>query len=846
MQVTVPDLSLVLLIGPSGSGKSTFARTHFKPSEVLSSDFCRALVADDENDQGATRDAFDVLRYIAGKRLASGRLTVVDATSVKPEDRRIFVELAREHDVLPVALVFDLDPRLCAERNAARPDRDFGPHVVVNHSRALRRGLRGLSREGFRHVTILGSPEQVDAVAIVRERLWTDRRGDHGPFDIVGDVHGCREELLDLLARLGYSLDEGVARHPDGRRLIFLGDLADRGPDAPAVLRLVMASVAAGTALCVPGNHDVKLERKLRGRDVQLTHGLDLTMSQLAAEPPEFLTQLREFLGSLVSHYVLADGALVVAHAGLRQEFQGRASARVREFALYGETTGETDEYGLPVRHPWAESYRGRAQVVYGHTPVPEPVWTNGTLCVDTGCVYGGQLTALRWPERELLQVAAREVYFQPTRPLTLPDNPGLPEPTRGPDDLLDIGDVLGKRLVTTRLQGPVTIREANAVAALEVMSRYAVDPRWLIYLPPTMSPSDTCPSGEYLERPAETFAYFRHEGLPRVVCQQKHMGSRAVLVVCRGADAARRRFRTPAGESGVVLTRTGRPFCEPELAEALLDRVRAALTRTGLWEQLATDWVCLDAELMPWSAKAQELLRTQYAPTGAAALAGLDAGLAAVAQASARGLDCGALAERLTARRECASRYVDAWRRYCWRVEGLADLKLAPFHLLASEGRVHTDRDHRWHMATLAQLCAADPELLLATPWLEVDVTDPESEAAGSAWWEELTAAGGEGMVVKPLEWNAKGRRGLAQPALKCRGREYLRIIYGPDYTLPDQLDRLRQRGVGAKRSLALREYALGLEALHRFVAGEPLYRVHECVFGVLALESEPVDPRL
>jgi protein phosphatase len=390
-------------------------------------------------------------------------------------------------------------------------------------------------------------------------------------------------------------------------------------------------------------------------------------------------------------------------------------------------------------------------------------------------------------------------------------------------------------------------VREENAAAALEVISRFAVDPKWLIYLPPTMSPSETSREPGYLEYPTEAFAYFRAQGLPRVVCQEKHMGSRAVLALCRDAEAARRRFGVTSGESGIVCTRTGRPFfADAGLESALLERVRGAASAAGLWDQLGTDWLLLDAELLPWSAKAQELLRGQYAATGAAARAGLAEAVSALDAAVARGIDAGALSARYHERAAEAGQFVEAYRRYCWPVRSLADYRLAPFHLLASEGAVHADKDHVWQMETLAALCRAGPELLLATPYRVVDLTQPESEAAATQWWRELTGAGGEGMVVKPLDFIARGTRGLVQPAVKCRGREYLRIIYGPEYTAPAHLERLRQRGLGAKRSLALREFALGVEGLERFVRGEPLRRTHECAFAVLALESEPVDPRL
>ncbi|EYT83272.1 metallophosphoesterase, partial [Streptomyces sp. Tu 6176] len=479
----VTDLSLVVLVGATGSGKSTFARRHFKPTEVLSSDFCRGLVSDDENDQSASRDAFDVLHYIAGKRLAAGRRTVVDATSVQQDARRQLIDLAKRHDVLPIAIVLDLPEEVCTARNAARADRAGLPRrVVQRHIRELRRSLRHLEREGFRKVHVLRGEEEAEHATVVTEKRFNDLTHLTGPFDIIGDVHGCAAELEALLGKLGYT--DGV--HPEGRTAVFVGDLVDRGPDSPAVLRRVMGMVKSGTALCVPGNHENKFGRHLKGRTVQHTHGLAETVAQMERESEEFRAEVREFIDGLVSHYVLDGGRLVVCHAGLPEKYHGRTSGRVRSHALYGETTGETDEFGLPVRYPWAEDYRGSAAVVYGHTPVPEATWLNNTLCLDTGAVFGGKLTALRWPERELVDVPAEQVWYEPVRPLRS-EAPG------GHDGRpLDLGDVQGRRGVETRHTGRVAVREENAAAALEVMSRFAVDPRLLPYLPPTMAPTAT------------------------------------------------------------------------------------------------------------------------------------------------------------------------------------------------------------------------------------------------------------------------------------------------------------------------------------------------------------------
>jgi protein phosphatase len=276
-----------------------------------------------------------------------------------------------------------------------------------------------LSRNRFRTITAA----EADAFVVQRVPGEWDHRRDHGPFDVVGDVHGCLPELLLLLARLGYAVrldEEGRpvgAHHPDGRKVVFLGDLVDRGPDVPGVLRLVAGMLAAGEALAVCGNHDDKLRRALLGSPVLVDGGLDTSLQQLEGEPESFRRAVAELLGVLPVHLVLDGGRLVVAHAGLAERFHGHESARIRSLCLYGPTNGEADRFGLPVRLRWAEDYRGAATVVYGHTPTAAPEWVNGTICIDTGCVFGGSLTALRYPERVLESVPARATYTEPVRP---------------------------------------------------------------------------------------------------------------------------------------------------------------------------------------------------------------------------------------------------------------------------------------------------------------------------------------------------------------------------------------------------------------------------------------------
>ncbi|GAB3422637.1 polynucleotide kinase-phosphatase [Flindersiella endophytica] len=850
--LNIPDLCLVVLVGVSGSGKSTFARKHFLATEILSSDACRGMVSDDDNNQAATSDAFDVLNYIAAKRLTAGRLTVVDATSVSPNDRKKLVDLARSHDVLPVTIVLDVPVQVCIDRNESRPDRDFGKQVVLRQHAMLRRSAKRLAKEGFRRVHTLRSVEEVDEATIVREPLFTDRRTETGPFDVIGDVHGCRSELESLLTELGYALTRDElgqpvgARHPEGRKAVFLGDLVDRGPDSPGVLRLAMGMAGDGDALLVPGNHENKLIRALKGSNVQVTHGLAETLEQLDRETPEFRQTVLEFCDGLVSHLILDDGRLVVAHAGLKEAYHNRSSGRVRSFALYGDTTGETDEYGLPVRYPWANEYRGKAMVLYGHTPTLEPEWINNTMCLDTGCVFGGRLTALRYPERELVSVPAEQVWYEPVKPFLVEDSV-LEDATAGREPgILDITDVSGRRVIETSQHGRVSVREDNAAGALELMSRFALDPRWLLYLPPTMAPCATSRQADLLEHPAEAFNAYASDGIGQVICEEKHMGSRAVVLVCRDAGVARARFGGQDGRTGVVYTRTGRSFFNDERTEELLARLRSAIGTAGLWDELGTDWLLLDAELMPWSVKAVDLLKHQYAAVGAAGRAALPAAVASLRQASESGVEVSDLLARTVSRAENIDNFTDAYRHYCWPTAGLEGVRLAPFQILATEGTTYATRDHGWHLGQIQRLAAADPDLVTTTRHRVVDVHDKSSVAEAVRWWEDLTAAGGEGMVVKPYANLSRGAKGLVQPGVKCRGREYLRIIYGPDYTEPANLERLRDRGLGRKRSLALREYALGLEALDRVAKREPLWRIHECVFAVLALESEPVDPRL
>lgn len=417
VDITVPDFALIVMIGASGVGKSTLARRLFAETEIVSSDRLRALVSDDEANQAASGDAFDLLERIVDARLKRRLLTVVDATSARAQDRATLLKLARRRHAPTAAILLNLDPALALARNAARARR--APDAVIREQAAeIRRRSLSLGSEGFDAVHALDTPEAVDALALRRAPLACDRRADAGPFDIIGDVHGCFDELCALLTRLGWRITLGSgdaaphrAAHPAGRRALFLGDLTDRGPKNAETVRLAMGMIASGDALLVLGNHDEKLRRALSGAKIEPRHGLAETLAEIRARTSAFGADIEAMLARTPDHLWLAGGALVAAHAGLPERMHGRAGGKVRRFALYGDIDGSTDLHGFPIRRDWAADYEGAAHVVYGHTPVREVVWRNGALCLDAGCCFGGALACLRWPEGDIVLEPAQRVY---------------------------------------------------------------------------------------------------------------------------------------------------------------------------------------------------------------------------------------------------------------------------------------------------------------------------------------------------------------------------------------------------------------------------------------------------
>ncbi len=849
-KITLPELSLVAMVGISSSGKSSFVKKHFGPFEVVSSDHCRGIISNDENNLKVTTEAFELVDHIVRQRLKQGLLTVIDATHVQADSRKSILQAARDYHCMPVAIVLNPPMEVIEERHKGRSDRDFSTRVLSNQHRQLKRTLRFLKKEGFRYIYHLNSIEDIENVEIVRQPMWTDKKSEHGPFDIIGDIHGCFQELKQLLEKMGYSVHENTdgrftTQAPENRRVVFVGDLIDRGPENVKVLKLVIDMVKQDQAICVPGNHENKLLRWLNGRKVKLNYGLEVTASEINQETGEFKQELTTFIDRLVSHFVFDDGKLVVAHAGMKEAYQGRGSGKVRSFAMYGETSGETDEYGLPVRYNWAQDYRGKALVVYGHTPVPKAEFFNNTICIDTGCVFGGQLTALRYPERQLVAVDALETYYESVKPLDVSTSDISQQ--HEDDEYLHLSDVTGKRYISTQLGGTIKIEADRSASALESMSRFCVHPKWINYLPPTMSPPTSSALDDFLEHPQEAFNYYKKQGVGEVICEEKHMGSRAVIQIGKSPQAIQAAFGITTGEQGIVYTRSGRRFFNDiTLEKAFIKQLTLAIDKAGLWQELETDWLTLDCEIMPWSMKAMTLIKQQYAAVGCTAHIATKALHNRLQKTQARGIDVSSLNSSNEISIKNAKQFIQAYQNYCWQVKSLNDIKVAPFHIMASESGLHTNQDHGWHMNLIDRMVAQDEGLLQKTQYQVVNLDDKNSMQVVIDWWLKHTAALGEGMVVKPMDFTLKENTGIIQPALKVRGREYLRIIYGMDYTQPHNLKRLKERSVGLKRRLAISEFKLGVESLHRFVNKQPLRYVHECAFAVLAMQSQPVDPRL
>ncbi|MDK8191428.1 polynucleotide kinase-phosphatase [Paenibacillus sp. UMB7766-LJ446] len=863
-EIRLPHAGIVVLVGPSNSGKSTLldrlvVEGVIRRTEAVSSDQFRMLIGDDEyvdwkhrprseadviyaEYQQVSAKAFEAMEAMLATRCRLNKLTWVDATHLYPEDRQRLIQLARKAHVPVIAVVLDIPEKELLERDAQR-EYPRGRQRVKQQVQQFKRTLRAIREDGFDANYVLKHPEDISFVRTSNPLIIDMGTG----IDIIGDIHGCYEEMMELILRLGYVDKDGsgLYHHPEGRKLVSVGDVTSRGPESLKCLLFWQRNCASGLAYMIDSNHGWKIGRYLDGRDVTLSHGdehVEAELIQLEQEQGKEMaqkvrTELRAFLLDAPSHLIFSRNGVrqvVVAHAGIRDHFIGKQSKRIQDYCRYGDVEG-TDEHGRPIRKDWYVDHASGECIVWGHDPHPYPTIVNDTINIDQGVVFGGMLTAWRMPEREAISVPAKQDYAED------PDSPLKRWERRrfAPPNLRKFKEGF---TVQTGSRMDVSIHSEVAKTAIDTFSHFTVPLEELVYIPPTMSPPPTTSSIEgYLEHPKDAFQYYRSQGVTRMVAEKKHMGSRAIVLLFRDEQVAEKRIGRPT--LGNIVTRTGRSFFDRTTEKNVLLRLHTDLIAAGYFDRHQTEFVLLDAEIVPWNLKARELISSQYAHVAEASLMDRELVLRKLHDAEAAGRNVEEWLQDTERKLANARTFRDVFQKYCWDVKNIGDIRIAPFHTLAHSTGAFWDQTHEWHMEQNREF-ARMSTMMMETEYRVITSSADEEEVI--RWWDEITAEGHEGIVIKPETFRVWNANKMIQPAIKVRGRAYLHIIYGMDYLAPENLSRLSKRKTSKKERHALMESALGMEGIERFVRMEPVERIHECVLATLALESEPVDPRL
>ncbi len=863
----LPVGAIVLLMGASNSGKTTWLQQQveqgmLQPDEIVSSDRFREMVSGLEHLdwRRASRDesevlyqqyrliserAFRLMEEVVQARCRLNQITWIDATHLQEADRAIYVDMGRRLHVPVLIVALDVPEKVLLERDRDRKH-PRGRERIKQHYRNFRSQMYSLRKEGFQQVHLLRA-QQLAALQIIR--LPHPLLRDIGAgIDVIGDIHGCYDEMLELVQQLGYVADEaGIYRHADGRLLVSVGDVMSRGPRSLDTMRFWQRQLAAGQGFMVDSNHGWKVARYLQGRQVKMAHGDELFVAELEQYEQEHGTdaleqlkrEFRDMLLAAPSHLIFVKNGVhcvVVTHAGIRDHYIGKQSNRISDYCRYGETVAGQDS-DKPIRTDWFNQHESGELIIWGHDPRLQPSIVNRTINIDQGVVFGGQLTAYRYPEQSFVAVDAKHDYAaDPDSPLIRWRKRRFAAP--------DLGQFIQGYSVLTDNYGEIGVRAEFVKAAIDTTSHYTVPLEELVYIPPTMAPPNVSALPDYLEHPAEAVQYYRSRHVQRVVAEKKHMGSRAIVLLFRSEQAAVPYIGRPL--HGSIYTRTGRAFFQPQLEREVLEQLRSDLEQAGYFDRYHTDMVLLDAEIVPWNLKARELIASQYAHVAEAALHDRQTILDTLQVAGAQGRPVEEWINEWTELLNHAHVFAEAFQAYCWDTDGMEGIRIAPFHILAHQNSSFMDREHIWHMEH-AQELAACSKLLMETEYMVVELDEEsDDEQRLIDWWTRITEEGHEGLVIKPESMTMHEGGRLVQPAIKVRGRKYLHIIYGMDYLQPDNLKRLKQRKTRKKERHALMEFALSVESVARFVRKEPLGRMHECVLAALALEADAVDPRL
>ncbi len=886
------DPSIVGITGSSSESRSEILNRCFKIEEIVSMDELIRWIPDDRwiKDHNKSEQVESIFFSIIEQRLKRNLMTALDLDGQGRPFRNQFVQLAKKYHFTPTLI--RLQETL---RASSKLDQE-------NFSKARR-------QEGFRVIYQICKDEFQDWRP-TRRTSPTLRPDIEGAFDIIGDVHGCMEELLALTHRLGYRWTGNPSDlHPDfswinppGRRLFFVGDLVDRGPNSLEALRLVMRLTESGQAFCVPGNHDYKLARALGGMVFQKRDpDHDATLQQIRSAGPEFAEKARTWIESLPSHYFLDAGRLVVSHAGSKRSHHGRESKRILDFALYGDTTGKTDSHGLPERLNWALDYQGATLVVHGHTPVAEPKWVNESVNIDTGCVYGGYLTALRYPEREIISEPAQQEYSVSSRPLPLNaslrdrvdsklgsswksnslnpsavsvsknDNPSkslnfLKHNNRSAEEKHSWSDFQNLKVVETHTRGDVILREDEVKSTVNFLESTQCWPWRIPFLAPGISSADPCQdlNSAGLENPETAFSYYRNNRVQEVLCVPMEYDTPFILALARDSSTAVERLGSQAGEVGI-----GFPVCgllqkseAPTLAEmpSLLERIHRNLSEGNFWERSQSNVAIFECSFTSHSAPVAEAksqpkpnpnpkqlrnIMSQIASAGMIDTANI---LEKLERATEHGTDWHFLTQSYLKSKKSLREFTDWISKAQKNTNRTESIQVRNFQLLATQKKTFINQHYSAGAQILKpeELTERDPELFLQPAAFPLDLNNINACSSAVNLWKEHTQSGMIGWVIRPAQGAQKGRRGWVQPAFKCRGDMALKCVFGLNMTREAMNQSIQKNSLAARRSQVAREWALSLEALQRWTGQEPDWRIQECMVGMLAVKCEPTDARL
>ncbi|MNB99974.1 Bis(5'-nucleosyl)-tetraphosphatase PrpE [asymmetrical] [compost metagenome] len=883
MEMKFRSNEIIVLAGPNSTGKTTFAKTRFAThGGVLSSDDFRMMISDmnwvftdqtvknNDKDQGRfdkvdkaefkqlSEEAFNMLRQTLNTRAKLNRLTVIDATNINMDDIKSYSAIARKNNV-PISIVFfNLPIEKTLEFNESNINNN-SDKKIKNQYRVMKdmiKNKRKLNDVGISSIyEITTSNFNEIKIKIEEQKLYiTIGNG----LDVMGDGHGLLESRINLIEKAGYIKDEaGIYRHPEGRKLVYLNDETGKASQplenveygqypSIAMAVMMMKHVKANAAYAVDSNHNYKLWRYLEGRNVKMLHGDEIVVEEFTKfeeeygkeKTEELKQELRIFLKSLPSHLVVLDRCIqraVIVHAGIEDDMIGKDSMGVRDFCRFGPTNGEKED-GTPNRLDWTQNHKNGMLIIWGHDPQIIPSVKKDTINIDQGGFCGHYLTMLRYPEMEIVQEKVDKSYVKDD------ENP-IMKKMANRFDAPEIEKYLSDFEVTTK-HGKVDVWHQYAQEAIENISTRTVPIEELIYVAPTMSPTPkTSKLDEYLEHPNEAFEYYSNKGTKKVIVQKKHMGSRALVTLFKNKSIGKVYFGKET--LGTIASRNNIRFFDSEQETKIVEQLVFDLK--DYFEEQNTTMIVMDCEILPWNLKASGLIKNQYGLTATSAVYSRQEHLKTLHQFHQnRDIDVALEIDKATEDVNNALAFQKAFSNYCWDTEGLTGVQIAPFHILAFSEKSNFDMNHEWHMEQSIRMAKLS-SLVISTPYMIINLDNENEIKEATDWWIENTNEGHEGFVVKPIDFIAKDEFGnLIQPAIKVRGKEYLRIIYGMDYLEPYNLIRLKKRSAGKKMEHAIKQFMLSIESVERFVAKEQVDRIHECIVASLSIDSDYVDPRL